>query len=91
MNPHDLIMLSISFFDNLSYEDSLNMIRSYLFKKDRFYFQLYMFSLQYKAKIQNKLHIRLDFDMELVVIKKEDDRKKIYIIILEVKLLPSYD
>ena len=91
MNSHNLIMLSISFFDDLSYEDSLNMIRSYLFKKDRFYFQLYMFSLQYKAKIQNKLHIRLDFDMKLVVMKKKNDRKKIYIIKSEMKLLPSYD
>lgn len=84
-------MLSISFFDELSYEDPLDMIRCYLSEKNRFYFQLYMFSLQYKAKIQNKLHIRLDFDMKLVVMKKKNDRKKIYIIKSEVKLLPSYD
>jgi len=57
----------------------------------RFYFQLYMFYLHYKVKIRNKLHVRWDFDTELVVVKKEGSRKKICLIITEVNVFPCYD
>ncbi len=46
---------------------------------------------RYKVKIHNKLHIRLDFDTKLVVVKKESARNKTYFIISEVKHLSSYD
>ncbi len=91
MKSNDVLMLSINFFHDLSYVDPLDMIRSYLSEKDRFYFQLYMFSLHYKVKIQNKLHVRWDFDTELVMMKKENDRKKVYLIVTEVNVFPCYD
>ncbi len=91
MKCNDVLMLSINFFSDLGYEDSFNMIRSYFSEKNRFYFQLYMFSLHYKVKIKNKLHVRWDFDTELVVVKKEDSRKKICLIVTEVNVFPCYD
>jgi len=91
MKCNDVLMLSINFFSDLSYEDSLDMIRSYFSEKNRFYFQLYMFYLHYKVKIRNKLHVRWDFDTELVAVKKEGSRKKICLIITEVNVFPCYD
>jgi len=91
MKCNDVLMLSINFFSDLGYEDPLNMIRSYFSEKDRFYFQLYMFSLHYKVKVQNKLHVRWDFDTELVMMKKESDRKKVCLIVTGVNVFPCYD
>jgi len=61
---------------NFNFIDYITKIQD-LSEKDRFYFQLYMFSLQYKVKIRNKLHIRLDFDTELVVVEKKGGRKNV--------------
>ncbi len=91
MKPNDVLMISINFFADLNYEDPLDMIRSYFSEKDRFYFQLYMFYLHYKAKILTKLHVRWDFDTELVVLKREDMRKKVILVITELNCFSCYD
>lgn len=91
MKPNDVLMISINFYGDLGYDDPLDMIRSYFSEKDRFYFQLYMFYLHYKVKVRTKLHVRWDFDTELVVLKREGMKKKVCLVITGLNCFSCYD